>query len=103
MHNYKLNGHEPIACEDFREWAEWFETADCHVAKTQVAPEVFISTVFLGMDHRFMDDGPPVLFETMVFRGGNGEEQERYCTWNEAEVGHAMMVKRVQDELACRS
>jgi hypothetical protein len=28
-----------------------------------------ISTVFLGLDHRHFGDGPPLLFETMVFGG----------------------------------
>lgn len=50
--------------------------------------KVWVSTVFLGLDHRFGRDGDPVLFETMVFRDGHGEEGERYCTWQQAEAGH---------------
>ena len=30
---------------------------------------VFISTVFLGIDHNFNLEGPPLLFETMIFGG----------------------------------
>src|SRR5262245_14898324 len=49
--------------------------------------EILISTVFLGLDHQWMD-GPPLLFETMVFNGPCNEFQERYSTWKEAEEGH---------------
>jgi hypothetical protein len=52
---------------DFLEWARWFETADRQLARDEVGDQV-VSTVFLGLDHAF-DGGPPVLWETMVFRG----------------------------------
>jgi hypothetical protein len=56
-----------------------------------------VSTVFLGIDHRYGPDGPPVLFETMVFGGPLDQEQERCCTWDEAEMMHARMVERVRN------
>ncbi|WP_166903861.1 hypothetical protein [Mycobacterium sp. DL440] len=31
--------------------------------------EVVVSTVWLGLNHSFTDDGPPIIFETMVFGG----------------------------------
>jgi len=37
-----------------------------------------------------------VLFETMVFGGKLDQEQERYCTYDEAEAGHKTMVERVR-------
>jgi hypothetical protein len=59
---------EPVCFEgDFLEWAEWFETADRIVARDEIGDQT-VSTVFLGLDHAFCG-GPPVLFETMVFRG----------------------------------
>ena len=27
MDNYKLDGTEPVKCDDVLEWAKWFETA----------------------------------------------------------------------------
>lgn len=57
---------------------------------------VNISTVFLGLDHRFYGDDPPILFETMIFGGEHNEFQERYCTWEEAERGHQKAVKMVK-------
>ena len=36
------------------------------VARTEVGPYV-VSTVWLGLDHSYRDEGPPLIFETMVF------------------------------------
>jgi hypothetical protein len=45
--------------------------------------------MFLCIDHRHGDDGPPLLFETMVFGADGGEGFcQRYATWREAEAGH---------------
>ena len=92
---YILQEHQPVLTPDAREWAIWFETANRTVARTKIGPAE-VSTVFLGLDHNFTDEGPPVLFETMVFGGSQDQQQERYCTWEEAEAGHAKMVKRVK-------
>src|SRR3990167_5954569 len=78
-------------------WAKWFEKArhDRVVARTNVVPGSDVSTVFLGLDHQW-GDGPPLIFETMVFGGPLDQETERYSTWEEAEAGHAQMVERVR-------
>jgi len=75
-------------------WGQWFETADRQVRDT-FRDDVRVSTVFLGLDHNFDDDGPPVLFETMVFINGSGDEIERYRTWDEAVRGHENMVAEI--------
>jgi hypothetical protein len=54
--------------------------------------KVYVSTVFLGLDHSF-GEGPPQLFETMIFGGEHDEYQERYSTWDEAEAGHKKACK----------
>lgn len=58
---------------------------------------VRVSTVFLVYDHAF-GEGPPVLWETMVFWGGHEMdcEGQRYCSHAEAVAGHAAMVERVK-------
>ncbi len=55
-----------------------------------------ISTVFLVMDHSFGLDGPPLVFETMVFPLYSLEEldRKRYSTWEEAKEGHRKMCER---------
>jgi hypothetical protein len=91
------NSHRPVPCEDLRTWARWMETADRVVAKTTVREGLDVSTVFLGLDHRF-GPGTPLLFETMVFRDGDGGDEERYATWDEAVAGHQRLVELVTQE-----
>ena len=86
MDKYILVGHKAQQCEDWREWGQWFETADRRVAQ-ETYNGVRISTVFLGIDHDFRG-GPPLLFETMIFGGKHDQYQERYSTWEDAEDGH---------------
>jgi len=88
---YILDGHEakPV---DLMEWVQWFETANRQVAKTAINDDVKVSTVFLGLDHSF-GDGPPLLFETMIFGGEHDQYQERFETWEQAEVGHNVAVE----------
>ncbi|MBA7593202.1 hypothetical protein ES703_00120 [subsurface metagenome] len=84
---YILEGKSPKPVDDILEWGKWFETADRRVARTKMWLDVEVSTVFLGLDHSF-DRGAPILFETMIFGGKHHQYQERYYTWEEAEVGH---------------
>jgi hypothetical protein len=58
--------------------------------------EAWISTVFLTVDHQF-GDGPPILFETMIFGGPYADAQWRYATWDEAVAGHARVVTALRD------
>lgn len=86
----------PVAEPDALKWAAWFNDVDRRtVARTEVAPEVVVSTVFLGIDHAFQRGAAPVLYETMVF--GESDEFDhigrRYCTREQAEAGHTEVVK----------
>ncbi len=106
LRHYRLdNEHKPVECSLF-EWARDFELKDRRVGWFE--HELFVvSTVFLGLDLRFWGKGPPVLFETMVFEGhgpriegatmtlGHDIEMTRYSSWDDAEAGHAAMVKRM--------
>lgn len=57
----------------------------------------FVSTVFLGLDHRFIGDGPPILWETMIFTGDDSEPyQERYDSKEAALAGHDAAVARAE-------
>jgi hypothetical protein len=93
MRHYILDGHKPVVVNDVVVWGRWMQTADRHVALDTVG-DVRVSTVFLGLDHRF-GPGSPVLFETMVFGGPLDQEQNRYATWDEALAGHHALLKRV--------
>lgn len=84
-----------------REWALFMERRDDVrvVARTDVGG-FHISTVFIGLDHNFSPDGPPVLWETMVFDDQNGRadfEQVRCAgSWDQAEEMHRRMVEQVE-------
>jgi hypothetical protein len=61
-------------------------------------PEVYVSTVFLSLDHNhgFHRDARPILFETMIFGGQYDGECRRYPTLEEATTGHRLMVAHAQ-------
>lgn len=95
---YVLNNErEPVEEPDVLKWGAWLEEAGDNrvVGRTTVAPGVDVSTVFLGLDHNFAPEGPPLLFETMVFGGSADQSCWRYATWEEAEAGHAAVVKQL--------
>ena len=51
-----------------------------------------VSTVWIGIDLNWLDDGPPLIFETMVFGGQLDGHTVRYSTEADAREGHARMV-----------
>jgi hypothetical protein len=109
---YILGGEEgrtPIPCYSLTQWGEWLND----VGHRQVAftgnKTKYVSTVFLGLDHRHMGGGPPLVFESMAFieegkwfEGAYGEriyyptslDCERYSSWEDAEIGHRAMVRK---------
>lgn len=113
---YILNeNNEPVAEPDTIKWARWFE--ETHVVNGDIVPRrrvaftrlnggIVVSTAFLGIDHAF-GGGPPMLWETMIFRAahdgepnnwapfGEGEYQERYTSHDEAIAGHTRAVDYV--------
>ena len=90
-----LDGKTPVESHDLLAWGQWMQDADRVVAKIFIG-DVNVSTIFLGLDHSF-SDGPPLLFETMIFGGEHDQYQDRFATWEEAEAGHAKAVARVHD------
>ena len=93
---YILEGHDAKPCDDLLAWGQWMQEADRKVCRDQVG-EYDVSTVFLGLDHNYGGNGPPLIFETMVF-GDDELDVERYATWNEAERGHDAMVRKYTTE-----
>lgn len=106
--------HRVIPCQDIELYIAWKKEHDIHhVAETVIGDEwLWVSTVFLGLNHRCNAYGPPVVFETMVFEreesvadlGGLGpihysysfeSFSRRYCTWDEAAAGHIEVVDEV--------
>lgn len=94
MSHYILDGKTPKIIDDLREWSSQLGKQNTVVKRSELPGGVTVSTVFLGLDHSY-GNGPPVLFETMIFEGDHDGYQERYCTWEEAEQGHERAITLV--------
>ena len=101
MDNYILDEDNNPKLVPFMEWAQWMEKDPSRriIARDEVG-ECVISTVFLGIDHRFMGGGPPILFETMIFKQGTFEGWEDYqtrcATYEEALEMHEKAIQYVK-------
>lgn len=108
---YKLVGREAVLLDGFPGPGEGIDDPNRQVALTRTAVST-ISTVFLSLDHNHFREGPPLIFETMVFERqvqALGDKQQkldfqhdygilaRYSTWDEAERGHATICDRIKD------
>lgn len=89
---FNLIGKLAVPVNDFREWK-----GIVRVNGTQIGG-IWVSTVFLGINHQY-GDGLPILFETMIFRGGKGNECDRCESWEQAETQHEEAVAKVKAEI----
>jgi hypothetical protein len=88
LRNYVLDEHgNPKEEPDLLKWAAWYESNKARRVALDERGDVMVSTVFLGLDHRF-GEGAPILYETMIFGGKENGYQDRYCTREEALEGH---------------
>lgn len=79
------------------------DTAYIRVARTEITsasdPSISfdVSTVWLGVNHNWADDGPPIIFEAMVFGGDESQDQMqwRWATEEGARAGHAEIVASI--------
>lgn len=88
----------PVPVEDVKEWALMFDRDERVVDKTTTKSGHYVSTVFLGLDHSWVENKIEI-FETMIFSEDKDvdEYQERYSTWKEAQEGHNRIVKSLDD------
>jgi hypothetical protein len=90
--HYILRGKEPVEVTK-AEWAQWCETADRHVARTDIRPGLWVSTLFTGLA---LPGNPSTLFETMICGPERGAKVNAYATWAEAVLGHHEAVKNAR-------
>jgi hypothetical protein len=104
---------------DLYRWADLLGDSEYKfVASDELFDGTWVSTVWLGIDHRYFGDGPPLIFETMVFprkgptvpiaemlanpeAGAHWCEQEcwRYSTETEALAHHDQVVAKITEAL----
>ena len=113
---YKLDKDGVPRTVSMEEWAFMFEDVGSRVVKQEHVHDVLVSTVFLGFDHNYRPDGPPILWETMVFeenRTNDKRDKERFpvverdgyterCSGNkeQAEAMHDRVVALIKEEHA---
>lgn len=102
MSRYYDRKGSPISME---EWCKSFEATESRIVKQETVArpngfEAFVSTVWLGLDHNYGDQGPPLIFETMVFQdahSGNDTYCNRTSTEAEAIEAHEEAVRLVKE------
>lgn len=111
MSYYDFDGN-PITLDEWARATETKRAARQRVPEGETTPEEdpsrigsdtvdgkWVSTVWLGIDYQF-GDGPPLIFETMVFpQDGSFDEEfcDRYSTRAEAEEGHRRVVAALRE------
>ena len=96
------DSNRPMRCHDPRLWRAWFHHFPSRqIARDKIGDVADVATVFLGIDHRWDEKAPPLLFESIIFptkRGPRDCELARYASWDDAIAGHEALVKRLRLE-----
>lgn len=94
---YILKYKKPIlATSD--EYTKWYKkNPKQRIIKQEIVNNHKISTVFLGLDHRYNED-VSILWETMIFGKNYEDYQERYSSHKDAVIGHKKAAKIVLNE-----
>jgi hypothetical protein len=82
--------------------AAFLTTLPRHAGSTwlrTVDGDVWISTVFLVHDYALWGEGPPILWETMIFGGAQDGRQRRWTSLADARAGHAAAVAAARAHL----
>ena len=80
---------------ELMDWARALEGAHTVVGNDTVDGQQ-VSTVWTGMGRRFLD-GPPLIFETMIFGGSHDQYCDRYSNEEAALDGHKRTVAALRD------
>jgi hypothetical protein len=95
--SYYLEGKVPKRGQTLEHAKQYMEHPELKIVGRTVVDDCVVSTVFLERDHNW-GMGPPILFETMVFKGDLHDSYcDRYVTWEEAEKGHEEVVEKVKE------
>ncbi len=77
-------------------WGHFFEHSRRRLLARDQFDNVIVSTVFLGLDHYHLHDGPPILWETaLLYPGKRWDVIGRYRSRVGAIEGHVRAVVRV--------
>jgi hypothetical protein len=93
---------------DLLSWAMWLGKSRQRIIEQEEVAGLWVSTIFMGLDHSYLPGSPPLWFETIVFeapeyepalammiRAGAGYAS-RYTTIQEARAGHAAALEWIK-------
>jgi hypothetical protein len=90
--------NKPVVAASVIEAAEWLDkNPERKAVKQEHIGDIFISTVFLGLDHAW-DSDIPVLWETMIFEGEHDQYMDRYTSYEDALEGHQIALNLVNKQ-----
>ena len=94
MTYYKLVNKVPVECS-LMDWVISF-VKDKRIDFTELG--LFkVSTIFLGIDHNFSGDGPPLLYETAVIdKNDNVVYRKCHETLEQAKNGHWQIIENIK-------
>jgi hypothetical protein len=96
---YTLDENNKIVEANVETFDEWIQKNPLKKpVKQEFVDKIYISTVFLGLDHSY-GGTVPLLWETMIFEGSLDGYQERYTSYEEAVKGHEFAVQMVKNDL----
>lgn len=96
-----LDENKKVKQVDLATWAQWYEDSirsKARIVRQEWIGDSWVSTVFLALDHNWTKEGPPVLWETMVFSNRSIDQHWMFrCSgnWEQAEAMHEEMVLKV--------
>ena len=98
---YILNDKgEPVPERNVLTWGRWLkENRSARRVGEDDVGDLLISTLFLGLDHNYDTEGPPILWETMVFDNGGDYIFQKRCAGSRerAEAQHLRIVQLVKE------
>lgn len=94
------NNNKPIAATSITEAADWLDkNLERKVVKQDYVGDIWVSTVFLGLDHAWPRDGITlILWETLIFGGEYDQYQYRYTSYEDALEGHQTALNLITKE-----
>jgi len=100
---FKLEGKVavPVSSGELMQWLSSDPNRSVQLDEfTSAGVSVRVSTSFLmGVNHRWVENAEPLLFETLVFGGAMDQSQWRYSTWEQAEAGHQVVIEQLLREM----
>jgi len=99
MKTYILDGKKPVFEPDIIKWAQWYESADRVVRKSDfelvrdgtVVASASLETVFLAIESIGYGGGKAMFETALVWHGSSRHAREFRCvgdSWDEAEENH---------------